>query len=132
MPSLLKMYPLSCKSTHVCMCICVYVHIMAYSEYLRSAHRSTNTLIEIEPSQTLIEPLQTQGAFHHLSPKISSVELTFPSVWRHGYNLNYNLWHTGMIKSKSPCTVLLIFALQVYANLQLRRTPEMLLVYLRP
>ena len=36
-----------------------------------------------------------------------------------------------MQKSISPCTVLLIFAPQVYANLHLRCTPEMLLAYLR-
>ena len=67
----------------------------------------------------------------HLGPKISSVELAFPSAWRRGYCLNYNLWRTGAIKSKSPRTVLLIFAPQVYANLQLWRTHEMLLAYLR-
>ena len=67
----------------------------------------------------------------HLGPKISGVELAFPSPWRRGYCLNYNLWRTGAIKSRSPRTVRLIFAPQVYANLQLWRTPEMLLAYLR-
>ena len=45
----------------------------------------------------------------HLGPKISGVELAFPSAWRRGYSLNYNLWRTGATKSKSPCSVLLIF-----------------------
>ena len=67
----------------------------------------------------------------HLGPKISGVKLAFPSAWRRGYCLNYNPWCTGAIKGKSPRTVLLIFAPQVYANLQLWRTPEMLLAYLR-
>ena len=53
------------------------------------------------------------------------------AAWRRGYCLNYNLWRTGAIKSRSPRTVLLIFAPRVYANLQLWRTPAMLLAYLR-
>ena len=53
----------------------------------------------------------------HLSPRISGVELAFPSAWRRGYSLNYNLWRTGAIKGKSPRTVLLIFAPQVCASL---------------
>ena len=66
----------------------------------------------------------------HLGPKISGVGLAFPSAWRRGYYLIYNVWRTGAIKSKSPRTVLLIFAPQVYANLHLWRTPGMLLAYL--
>ena len=67
----------------------------------------------------------------HLGPKISSVELAFSSAWWHGYSLNYNLWRMGTIKSKSPHMVLLIFAPQVYTNLHLWRTPEMLMAYLQ-
>ena len=44
------------------------------------------------------------------------------------YMLNYSLWRAGLIKSKSRCTVLLIFALQVYANLLRWHTFEELLV----
>ena len=63
----------------------------------------------------------------HLGQKISGVELAFMSAWRRGCSLVYILWCTGVIKCKSQRTVLLIFAPQVYANLQRWRTPEELL-----
>ena len=31
----------------------------------------------------------------HLGSKTSGVELAFPSVWRRGYCLNYNLWRVA-------------------------------------
>ena len=75
--------------------------------------------------------LQAKVHSMHLGPKISGVELAFPSAWRRGYSLKYNLWRMGATKSRSPHTVLLIFAPKVYANLHLWRTPETLLAYLR-
>ena len=71
-----------------------------------------------------IFPINIQGAFRQLGLKISGVELAFLSAWRSGYNLSCTLWRTGKIKCKSRRTVLLIFATQVYANLQRWRTPE--------
>ena len=67
----------------------------------------------------------------HLGPKISGVQLDLLSAWRRGYSLSYILWRAGVKECRSRRTVLLIFALQVYANLQPWRTPEDLLAYLR-
>ena len=67
----------------------------------------------------------------HLSPKISGVELPFLSAWWRGYNLNYALWHTGVIQCQFRLTILSIFAPEAYANLQRWRTLEELLAYLR-
>ena len=63
----------------------------------------------------------------HLGPIISGVELDFLSAWRRRDSLSYTLWRTGVKECRSRRTVLLIFALQVYANLQPWRSPEDLL-----
>ena len=64
-----------------------------------------------------------------LGPKISGVQLAFLSAWRRG-GVD-TLWHTGVKKSTSLRTVLLISALHEYANLLRWRTLEELLAYLR-
>ena len=36
----------------------------------------------------------------HLDPNIYSMELVFLSEWQHGYDLNYTLGLTGIVKCK--------------------------------
>ena len=67
----------------------------------------------------------------HLGPKISGVELIFLLAWRRGNRICYAPWRTDVVKCESLCTVLSIFASQVYASLQRWVPFEELLPFLR-
>ena len=52
------------------------------------------------------------------------MELGFLLVSQRGYSLNYSLWCSGVVKYNYWYMVLLIFAPQVYANIECLNTTE--------